>query len=88
LGSVRTEAIKKLAKALLETHHEKFSADYEANKKSVDILVDSKSKHVRNQVAGYVTRLRVIENQKASGELGETTLTPEEEDEREQDSPS
>ena len=86
MGSVRTEAIKKLARELLVTHHEKFSADYEANKKSVDILVDSKSKRVRNQVAGYVTRLRVIENQKASGELGETTLTLEEESE--QDSPS
>jgi small subunit ribosomal protein S17e len=83
LGSVRTEAIKKLARVLVETHHEKFSADYEANKKSVDELVDSKSKHVRNQVAGYVTRLRVIENQKASGELGEPALALEEEDENE-----
>ena len=39
MGSVRTEAIKKLAKELLQTHHEKFSSDYEANKKSVDELV-------------------------------------------------
>ena len=87
MGSVRTEAIKKLAKVLVETHHEKFSADYEANKKSVDELVDSKSKRVRNQVAGYVTRLLVIETQKASGELGEPPLI-EEEDKSEQDSPS
>jgi small subunit ribosomal protein S17e len=81
LGSVRTEAIKKLARELLEIHHEKFSADYEANKKSVDELVDSKSKRVRNQVAGYVTRLLMIETQKASGELGEPALNMEEKEE-------
>lgn len=80
MGSVRTEAIKKLAREMVQTRHDKFSTDYEANKKSVDELIDSKSKRVRNQVAGYITRLLVIENQKLSGELGETPVLPTEEE--------
>jgi len=79
LGSVRTETIKKLARELVQTRHEKFSTDYEANKKSVDELVDSKSKRVRNQVAGYVTRLFMIENQRLAGEFGEAPVLPAEE---------
>ena len=82
MGRVRTEMVKKLARVLVETHHEKFSTDYEVNKKSVDELVDTKSKRIRNKVAGYVTRLRMIEENKLSGEFGDTSLLSEEENEK------
>jgi len=83
LGRVRTEMVKKLAKELFESHHDKFSTDYEGNKKVVDQLVNSKTKRVRNRVAGYVTRLHVIKQRKLSGDLGEPTLPEEEEGEQE-----
>jgi len=80
LGRVRIEMVKKLAKELVGTHHDMFSTDFEANKKAVDQLVDSKTNRVRNRVAGYVTRLQIIEKQKLSGDLGETPLPSEEEE--------
>lgn len=80
MGRVRIEMVKKLAKELVGTRHDMFSTDFEANKKSVDQLADTKSKRVRNRVAGYVTRLQVIEKQKLSGDLGETPLPSEEEE--------
>ena len=83
MGRVRTEMVKKLAKELFQVHHDKFSTDYEANKKAVDQFADSKTKRVRNRVAGYVTRLHVIEQRKLSGDIGEPTVPEEEESEQE-----
>jgi len=78
LGRVRTEMIKKIARELLQTSPQRFSTDYEENKKAVDELVNSKTKRVRNRIAGYVTRLRIVENQRLSGTLAETPVPPEE----------
>jgi len=78
LGRVRTEMIKKIARELLESNSQRFSTDYEENKKAVDELVNAKTKRVRNKIAGYVTRLKTVENQKLSGTLAEAPVTPEE----------
>jgi len=78
LGRVRTEMIKKTARELLESNPQRFSADYEENKKAVDELVNAKTKRVRNRIAGYVTRLKIVENQKKSGTFAEAPLPPEE----------
>jgi len=78
LGRVRTEIIKKTARELFEANPQRFSVDYEENKKAVDELVNSKTKRVRNRIAGYVTRLKTIENQKLSGALTEAPVPPEE----------
>jgi len=78
LGRVRTEMVKKIAKELLQTSPDRFSTNYEENKKVVDELVNSKTKRVRNRIAGYVTRLRIVETQRLSGTLAETTAPPEE----------
>lgn len=82
MGRVRTEMIKKTARELLENNPQRFSADYEENKKAVDELVNAKTKRVRNRIAGYVTRLKIVENQKKSGTFGEAPI-PEEESEKE-----
>jgi len=79
LGRVRTEMVKKIAKELLQTSPDRFSTNYEENKKVVDELVNySKTKRVRNRIAGYVTRLRIVETQRLSGTFAETTAPPEE----------
>ncbi len=78
MGRVRIEMVKKTARELLQTIPQRFSTDYEENKKAVDELVDAKSKIVRNKIAGYVTRLKIVENQKLSGTLAEAPVLPEE----------
>jgi len=78
LGRVRTEMIKKLARELLQVNPQRFSTDYEENKKVVDELVNAKTKRVRNRIAGYVTRLKIIETQKLSGTMPATPVIPEE----------
>ena len=78
MGRVRTEMVKKLARELLQADSQRFSTDYEENKKAVDQLVGSKTKRVRNKIAGYVTRLKIIENQRLSGTMPSTPVIPEE----------
>jgi len=57
LGKVRTRLVKRLAEELVYTYPDKFTADYEHNKKMVDLLVSGLSKRMRNRVAGYITHL-------------------------------
>jgi len=61
LGKVRTETIKRIAKNLLERHPDKFTVDYEANKRVIDQIVDSRSKRLRNRISGYLTGLKKME---------------------------
>lgn len=58
MGRIKTSFIKKIAKDLLEENTDKFSTDFEANKKIVSQLVDINSKRIRNIVAGYITSLK------------------------------
>lgn len=58
MGRIKTSFIKKIAKELLEKNPEKFSTDFETNKKIVEELIDIKSKKIRNIVAGYITSLK------------------------------
>ena len=57
MGKVRTRLVKRLAEELVYTYPDKFTADYEHNKKMVDLLVSGLSKRMRNRVAGYITHL-------------------------------
>ncbi|MEZ0290793.1 MAG: 30S ribosomal protein S17e [Sulfolobales archaeon] len=56
-GNVRTKYIKSTARKLLEAYPDLFKPDFEYNKKLVAQLVNTKSKKVRNQIAGYITHL-------------------------------
>ncbi|MEM5878953.1 MAG: 30S ribosomal protein S17e [Candidatus Aenigmatarchaeota archaeon] len=58
MGRIKTSFIKKIAKDLLEENTDKFSTDFEANKKIVSQLLDINSKRIRNIVAGYITSLK------------------------------
>jgi small subunit ribosomal protein S17e len=55
LGNVRTEQIKRLAKELIRRFPDKFSNNFENNKRMVDMLTKGATTKVRNQIAGYIT---------------------------------
>jgi small subunit ribosomal protein S17e len=55
LGNVRTEQIKRVAKELIRRFPNKFSNDFENNKRTVDTLIQGATTKVRNQIAGYIT---------------------------------
>ena len=54
---MRPAMVKRLARELLAKYPDKFTADFETNKKLVAELTDITSKRFRNRVAGYITRL-------------------------------
>ncbi|MFP3224376.1 MAG: 30S ribosomal protein S17e [Nitrososphaeria archaeon] len=49
--------IRKLAEELLKQYGEKFTDNFEENKKVLNELAEIKSKYLRNKVAGYITRI-------------------------------
>lgn len=57
VGKVRPSYIKRTTRQLLDAYPDRFSDDFEENKRAVMELTDIKSKRVRNRVAGYITRL-------------------------------
>jgi len=40
--------------------------------------VDAGTKRVRNRIAGYITRLKIIENHRLSGTMPQVPVLPEE----------
>jgi small subunit ribosomal protein S17e len=57
LGSVRTEQIKRTARELIRRFPDKFSNNFEENKRMVTLLTHGATTKVRNEIAGYVTRI-------------------------------
>ncbi len=58
MGRIKTRKVKVLAKEILEKFPDRVSADFELNKQLVgEVLVGQVSKKLRNQIAGYITRL-------------------------------
>ena len=55
MGRIKSIAIKNLAKAIAEEHKDRFSTDFENNKKAVSEFRKIDSKKIRNMVAGYIT---------------------------------
>ena len=60
MGKVRPEKVKKIAKELLKRYPDKFTLDFESNKKALATLLETSSTKLRNRIAGYVTRLVAI----------------------------
>ena len=56
MGNIRTSFIKRTSKELIENYEGKFSTDFEENKKLVEEFSTVSTKHLRNKIAGYVTR--------------------------------
>ena len=55
MGKVKTEHIKRLGKELISRFPDKFSSNFDKNKRAVDVLTQGATTKVRNQVAGYIT---------------------------------
>jgi len=72
MGKVRTEQVKRIARELLDRYPDKFSTDFENNKKFVTELTNISSTKLRNRVAGYTARL-------AGAIYGPEAAEPEEE---------
>ena len=54
---MRPEHVKRIARELIERYPDRFTADFENNKKGVQSLTTVSSVKLRNRIAGYVTRL-------------------------------
>ena len=57
MGKVRIGVVKRTARKLIAMYPDLFTEDFEHNKRVVANLVETPSKKLRNQIAGYVTRL-------------------------------
>ena len=60
MGKVRPERVKKIAKEMLKRYPDKFTTDFENNKKILGSLSKISSVRLRNRIAGYITRLVAI----------------------------
>ena len=55
MGRIKNIAIKTLGKELIEEHGDKFSEDFEENKKALENIMPIKSKKIRNILIGYIS---------------------------------
>lgn len=49
------DRIKKFSNELLQRYHDKFTINFDENKKSISDLATIRSKILRNKIAGYIT---------------------------------
>jgi small subunit ribosomal protein S17e len=75
LGKVKTEQIKRVGKELMERFPDKFTANFDENKRLVDTLTQGTTTRVRNQIAGYITRTKSLA--KANPETAEPVVSAE-----------
>lgn len=57
MGNIRTSFVKRMSNELIETHPGKFTTDFDENKVLVQEFSTVSTKHLRNKIAGYITRL-------------------------------
>jgi small subunit ribosomal protein S17e len=62
MGRIKTTFVKRRTKELLKLHGEKFTTDFEENKKITSQHAKVASKKLRNILAGYMTRLKRMED--------------------------
>ncbi|MFQ5975290.1 MAG: 30S ribosomal protein S17e [Candidatus Hydrothermarchaeales archaeon] len=57
MGRVRPQLVKRTAIRLRRENEDRFTTDFDENKKTVTELLDLNSKIMKNRIAGYITRL-------------------------------
>jgi len=62
MGRIKTTLIKRNVKELIQKYPDKFSTDFNDNKKIITETTELNSKKLRNVMAGYMTRL--VKNKK------------------------
>ena len=58
MGRIKTKLIKRVTHELIAKYSDKFSSNYDENKKALNNLISVHSKKIRNAIAGYITRLK------------------------------
>ena len=58
MGKIRPTYIKRVAIELVKKYNDKFTDDFQHNKRMVMELTDVESVILRNRIAGYITRYR------------------------------
>ena len=71
MGKVKTEQIKRIAKELIARFPDKFSSNFEDNKRMVNALTQGATTKIRNQIAGYITHVFSLARAGASSENAE-----------------
>ena len=71
MGKGKTEQIKRIAKALIARFPDKFSSNFEDNKRVVSALTQGATTKVRNQIAGYITHVFSLAQADTSSENAE-----------------
>ncbi len=66
MGKVRTEIVKRMARDLLSRYPDRFTTDFEENKRAASEVIIFKTKRLRNRVAGYITSLKRMEVKRAA----------------------
>lgn len=66
MGKVRTDTVKKMSRELVKRFPDRFTGDFESDKQVVNDLVTTPSKRLRNRIAGYITRLKMVEAERAA----------------------
>lgn len=75
MGKVKTEQIKRVARELMERFPDKFSNDFDDNKRRVEALTQGTTTKVRNQIAGYITHFLSLTESESSSENMEEELS-------------
>ena len=79
MGKVRIETVKRVSRELLRRYPDRFTGQFESDKQAVNELVVTQSKRLRNRIAGYITRLKVVEAERAAAtQVTEEASEPEE----------
>ena len=79
MGKVRIETVKRVSRELLRRYPDRFTGQFESDKQAVNELVVTQSKRLRNRIAGYITRLKVVEAERAAAtQVTQEAVEPEE----------
>ena len=62
MGRIKTMLIKRTTREIIEKHGPEFTTNFDDNKKVLGLRLKISSKKMRNVIAGYVTRLKKIED--------------------------
>ena len=57
MGNIRTKLVKRIAKQIVIDFQDQVSLDFEENKHLVQRVTNVTSNKMRNEIAGYVTRI-------------------------------
>ncbi|MBS7651436.1 30S ribosomal protein S17e, partial [Candidatus Bathyarchaeota archaeon] len=80
LGKVRSYLIKKTAEEFMRLHQSEVTTDFELNKQLVKKYLDTRTKKMRNRVAGYLTSLKRVEEHRKQHMMAPASVAPPEEE--------